>query len=191
MSIPWMSGSKISRKSFICAYCSQKYPKGTKYYWSYGARRCYNCDNDAKKMILDWPAYLEAIKRVFEQISRKNEKFDAVVGLSRGGLIPAVMFSHAFNIPMIIFNPHSLHVNGIPRIPINLDISPAIVRRILIIDDISDSGKTLNKSIKFFKNCGFMVKTATVYTNEKTRCMPNFTLCTINNWVTFPYEEKS
>jgi hypothetical protein len=143
------------------------------------------------KMILDWPAYLEAIKRIFAQIALKNEKFDIVVGLSRGGLIPAVMFSHTFNIPMISFNPHLLHVNGSPRAPINLDISPAIIRRILIIDDISDSGKTLNKSIKFFENCGFIVKTATVYTNEKTCCIPNFTLCTMNNWVTFPYEEKT
>tara|TARA_R100001126_G_scaffold45295_1_gene25630 strand:- start:196 stop:603 length:408 start_codon:yes stop_codon:yes gene_type:complete len=55
-----------------------------------------------------------------------------IYGLTRGGLIPAVMLSHKLNIPMIT-SPQELASSTIMN----------VTRNILIVDDIADSGFTL------------------------------------------------
>lgn len=73
---------------------------------------------------------------------------DYIVGLSRGGLIPAVMISHYLNVPM-----HALEVSLRDGGDCVSNLSMAVdayghgmprPKRILIVDDINDSGATLN-----------------------------------------------
>lgn len=74
-----------------------------------------------------------------------NDKFDLIIGLSRGGLIPAVYLSHRFNIPMVTADiSHELSVGDnknthsglLPKIAEN-------IQSILVVDDIVDSGNTI------------------------------------------------
>lgn len=140
---------------------------------------------------VSWVQYVRAIDKIsthFLNVSRK--RFDVIIGLTRGGLIPAVMLSHALNTPMLPFNPHVLHANGVPRGPLDLEISPAVTRRVLIVDDISDTGKTFDKTVTFFENRGFTVTTTAVYINKDTTIFtPDFVVWESHRkWVVFPYE---
>lgn len=88
------------------------------------------------------------VNKLCRDISLSNWRPDYVVGLTRGGLIPAVMISHYFNVPM-----HSLNVSLRDS-----DIGPESncwmaedsygyqdsPKRILIVDDINDSGATFS-----------------------------------------------
>lgn len=85
------------------------------------------------------------VSKICRDIVISEWKPDYVVGLTRGGLIPAVMISHYLNIPM-----HSLSVSLRDS-----DIGPesncwmaedayAGLKNILIVDDINDTGATLN-----------------------------------------------
>jgi len=123
----------------------------------------------------------------------KDERIDVIIGLIRGGLIPAVYLSHYLDKPMLPFNPHILHANSAPRnLLMALPISPEVVRNILIIDDISDTGKTLEKCYEFFTKSGFNCKTTAVYINMKTTIFkPDFTVYNSRGkWVMFPYEKE-
>ena len=69
---------------------------------------------------------------VFELIRKftvEDAQFDFVVGLSRGGLIPAVMLSHFFDKPFYALNK-----------PYDTELPST--GRALIVDDINDTGKT-------------------------------------------------
>jgi len=140
------------------------------------------------KTYISWSKYIKALNKIVEYF--KDEKFDVIVGLTRGGLIPAVYVSHAWNVPIMPFNPHSLHADGTPRENIILPISSSVVRKVLIIDDLSDTGKTLSKCFEFFTNKGFVCSTTSVYINEDiTEFKPDFTVFNSNNkWIVFPYE---
>jgi len=142
------------------------------------------------KIQMTWSKYISAINKMAKYFQNTNKRFDIVVGLTRGGLIPAVILSHELDIPMMPFNPHILHSNGDPRETVELPISSAFIKKILIVDDISDTGKTFNKTVKFFTNRGFMITTATVYINKKTAIYtPDFVLYDSHKkWVVFPYE---
>lgn len=104
------------------------------------------------KLKIAWPKYNKAIDKIAEHF--KDSKFDVIIGLTRGGLIPAVRLSHMMDTPMLPFNPHMLHSNGDERGKIKIPISPAVIRRILIVDDISDTGKTFVKCVRFLKKEG-------------------------------------
>jgi hypoxanthine phosphoribosyltransferase len=70
------------------------------------------------------------------------DRFDpeVIVGISRGGLVPGVMMSHWFKKP---FKPITAAIRDFPEwedyLPRKSD------KRVLIVDDICDSGKTFEK----------------------------------------------
>ena len=88
------------------------------------------------------------VSKICRDITLSNWRPDYVVGLTRGGLIPAVMISHYFNIPM-----HALGVSlrdsdydpetncWMAEDAFGYIDSP---KQILIVDDINDSGATFN-----------------------------------------------
>ena len=96
---------------------------------------------------------------ILRDMGKDNWKPDYVVGIGRGGLIPAVMLSNYLEVPM-----HSLKVTfreGQEDCESNLWMAeeafgyntasdgkgfadPTIRKNILIIDDINDTGRTFN-----------------------------------------------
>lgn len=73
--------------------------------------------------------------------------YDVVIGLTRGGLVPAVALSHKLKIDRIIpvewGRTYRQDLTSIKRSVIN--------KKILIVDDILDDGTTLNDLIEDFK----------------------------------------
>ena len=143
----------------------------------------------ADKIHMSWGEYTDALDEIAAHFI--DTRFDAIVGLTRGGLVPGVRLSHLLNTPMLPFDPHSLRPDGIERCHIRLPISPVVSKRLLIVDDIADTGITFTKCVHFFKERGFKITTASVYINEnKTKFIPD---CTTHGnggqWVVFPYED--
>jgi uncharacterized protein len=114
---------------------------------------------------------------VEEQINKIGDHLESietptfVTGVPRGGLIPAVILSHKFNIPFIGLETATL----LPK---------TNKKKILLVDDISDSGKTLEELHKH----GFI--TSTLATRDTTSYLPNVTGETIydDTWLVFPWE---
>ena len=104
------------------------------------------------------------IHKIIRDMSKDNWIPDYIVGLTRGGLVPATMLSHYIGVPMNTLNvslrdndlgPESNlwmaedafgYVNWEGELPAPLDrvtSDPALRKKILIVDDINDSGNTL------------------------------------------------
>ena len=116
---------------------------------------------------------------------------DAIVGLSRGGLTPGVMVSHWFKKP---FKPVKSSLRDFPEwedyLPRKTD------ERVLIVDDICDSGETFHKireHINERKENGVDVRFATLWWNSECNFEPHYYVqeCakdTENIWIHFPWE---
>lgn len=98
----------------------------------------------------------------------RGNAIENIYGISRGGLIPAILLSHLLKKPLI------------------LDLKDCN-QGTLIIDDISDSGKTLKKIEKKLK---FKPLTATMWLDKDTKYLPTFwvKVKTKKEWVVFPWE---
>lgn len=132
---------------------------------------------------------------------------DYVVGITRGGLVPAVMISHYLKTPM-----HSLKVSfreGTADLESNCWMAEDAFngKNILIVDDINDSGETINWIKKDWEGAAFPrdskwesiwnnnVKIATVFNNIASKALidVDFYYSKLDKsekdvWIEFPYE---
>lgn len=96
-----------------------------------------------KKVYLNWTHIKNYVHEILHQIAKTSWRPDYVVGISRGGLLPAVMISQYFNIPM-----KPLQVSLRDNIETVSDLGMADDafggKNILVVDDINDSGATIN-----------------------------------------------
>src|SRR5687767_14216364 len=87
--------------------------------------------------------FVADVLAVAAQIEADCWRPDFLVGIGRGGLVPAAYLSHRVGIPMLSVDISS----GVPGFAAELVVQLAAKlrtgRRILIVDDINDSGSTL------------------------------------------------
>jgi len=119
---------------------------------------------------------------------------DVIVGIARGGLIPAVMISHALGdvelrVMDVKFYKGIGERVGEPVITIPLHGSLED-KRVLIVDDVSDTGKTLEVVIEEVKKAGAKeIRVACLVAKPWTKVMPNYYVFRTDGWVVFPWEE--
>lgn len=144
------------------------------------------------KLFLGW----EDISRQLTDIHNKTKEFDtnaAIIGLSRGGLVPAVILSHLKNINTFYccgvksYTDQSKNSEVMFQYPDKEIIKNKDV--VYVVDDICDTGGTL----KFIENYLLPIKMISITliyrTNELYR--PNYFGSELSDkrWVVFPWEE--
>jgi hypoxanthine phosphoribosyltransferase len=142
----------------------------------------YNYDN-----------YVNDLSTIVYDIEKANIHYDVVVGIVRGGLIPAVQISNIFNATFIPLN-WSSNVSRVRDKDNNLIIEAINRHRnILVVDDICDSGVTFDDVTKAYQG----VHTAClIYNNvNKRNFTPTYYGWEINRneipeWFDFWWEKK-
>jgi hypoxanthine phosphoribosyltransferase len=93
--------------------------------------------------------YQEIENHINKLFLTTNHQYDYIIGMSRGGLIPSVHLSHKFNIPMKIADISHPLSNG-DNVSSHKNTVPDITywnSRLLIIDDILDSGYSIDECL--------------------------------------------
>ena len=115
-----------------------------------------------------------------------------IIGVTRGGLIPAVFLSHRLEIPMISIN-WSTRDSGIKAIDQSV-LNMVKGNKVLIVEDIVDSGETLKQLlVELSSHCDIDVA-ALIY-NTQQSIEPKFYDVTIDrteyaHWINFFWDDK-
>ena len=130
-----------------------------------------------------------------DDIKKNCFKFDIIVGVSRGGWIPARILSDLLdnsnlaNVKVEFY----LGIGETRKEPIiTQSVSMKVTdKKVLIVDEISDTGKSL-KLVKehIIKMGAAEVKSATIYYKPQCFCIPDYYVKTTNRWIIFPWEIK-
>lgn len=91
--------------------------------------------------------YNEDMAGLVYQIKKGGEDYAFIVGLARGGLIPAVQISHSLNVPLepLRWQTRSERVKERKQAIISaLDQG----QKILVVDDLIDSGRSIQELIQ-------------------------------------------
>jgi hypoxanthine phosphoribosyltransferase len=143
------------------------------------------------------PTYDEIHKACFNMAMRSvahGYRFDRIIGVSRGGLLPAVMLSHMLDIPMTAINYSSSAGKGDNKNHVN--ILPNVTEsRLLIVDDICDSGHTLKEIAAYYSGKLKACYTGCLFYKELTSPIhiPDLYWQKIPEdagWVEFPFEKN-
>ena len=130
--------------------------------------------------IYNWEQFDNDVDKIIKHIKNHKLNIRGIYGIPRGGLILATVLSNKLSIPLYL----------------NLDEDKDAVifkkkqllnTQILIVDDISDSGKTLVDIPNIVNHY-----TITLWKKIDTKFVPNF-WCRENEpyqWIVFPWETK-
>ena len=117
---------------------------------------------------------LTAVQKIIHQFLNEQKKelehIDFVIGVSRGGLIPAVLIATAIDKPLV-----SAYIDRQDRV--YLDRSPWIKnKRLLLVDDIVRTGSTFKKIITLLKRYKpKTIQSFTLYGLQNAAIQPTWT----------------
>jgi len=101
----------------------------------------------------------------------KHESFEAVYGVPRGGLIVAVLVSHKLGIPLIT------------------SLRDMYGKKFLVVDDIADTGRTLEK-MKKLEVCNGATF-ATLDYHKQSSVVPDHWISEKGDkWIVYPWERE-
>ncbi len=150
---------------------------------------------DLQLEILSWNQIYSLLIDLTALIKNSDFVPDTIVGICRGGWIPARIFSDLLENSNLfsVATSFYLGVNETkPKPVITQEISGSVKgKKVLVVDDLVDSGKSLKLVLSYIKNEGASkVKTATLYRKPWSVIVPDYCLKETGNWVVFPWDQK-
>jgi len=146
-----------------------------------------------KLLHLSWSSCQKLIESIATQIKKSGFKSDLIVAVSRGGFIPARILCDQLSLKRLI----SLQIEyyqdiGERRVspkmiyPLNADVKDL---RILLVDDISDSGSSLRFARDHILSLeASKAKTATMHVKPWTSFNPDYYAKKTDAWIVYPWE---
>ena len=162
------------------------------------------------KLYINWNDVDHMVDDLINQMFAANWKPDYIVGITRGGLTPAIIMSHKTGIKMFTLDVRLRDGGpGIPTLESNTWMAQDAMagKKIVLVDDINDTGET----IKWIKNdwqksligtgdwhhesMWNNVKFAMLIENEASEVSSDFNCKTVNKfekdvWIVYPWERQ-
>jgi len=145
---------------------------------------------------IPYETFLADVRAVATQIEESAWTPDFVVGVGRGGLVPAVYISHQLDIPMLSVDHSSKEVDFADELLRKVAAKSAAGIRLLFVDDINDSGGTIDYIRQILAENGSdtgNLRFAVVISNSRSKVAVDYWAAKIDRaedkrWFVFPWE---
>ncbi len=146
--------------------------------------------------ILTYERFGVAVRQLAQQIAETGFRPEIVIAVARGGLIPAGALAYALgtkaagtlNVEFYTDVEETL-ADPVVLEPL-LDTSALAGKRLLVVDDVADSGRTLALVMQLLGQFGTEVRSAVLYTKPRTVIQPHFAWRETELWITFPWSAQ-
>lgn len=139
--------------------------------------------------------FMQDIQDLTQQIQNSEFQPQVIVGIARGGLIPATYLSHALNVPLVCAS-FSLR-DGMVHNTVPHDGICLRGNQVLLVDDMIDSGETITQLLKHLNvTCPDLdIRVAVLWQNTQAiqadyhaRCIDR---ATNESWIIYPWEQQA
>ncbi|MFB3888967.1 MAG: phosphoribosyltransferase [Candidatus Bathyarchaeia archaeon] len=144
---------------------------------------------------LTWSQIYTLLLRQASQIRASGFKPEVIVGISRGGWLPARVLSDLLENPNLA-NAKAEAYTGIAEAkaeptltqPVSVDVTG---KRVLIVDEVADTGKSLSLIRDHVLAGGASeVRAATLFCKPQSVFKPDYCEKITSSWIVFPWEVK-
>ncbi len=152
-------------------------------------------DLDTKE-ILTWEGLGAASRELAQDIANAGFEPDVIIAVARGGLCLAGALTYALGVKLsdAINVEFYTDVNQTLPDPVllapMLDTESIAGKRILVVDDVADSGRTLGLVIKLLRGFGAEVRSAVLYSKPRTLIQPDYVWRATDDWIVFPWSAE-
>ena len=134
-----------------------------------------------------------ALIQIEDQMVHSNWMPNIILGINRGGCIPGVYLSHRLNISHEVLDVRLRDHTAPPNLSV-LEKAYAFQKKILVIDDINDTGDTFNYIENNFGKGDGRIKFASLIHNKPSKAKVDYIGYEIDKskdpaWIVFPWEE--
>ena len=154
-------------------------------------------------LYVSWEEYHSKTEELAIKVHNDSWDFNQVVCIAKGGMRVGDVFARIFDVPLAILSVESYKGEGIKNkrgaITFSRDLaktSPNIGSKVLLVDDLSDSGITLKKSIDWLEHFyGFYleepIRTAVLFHKAVSSFEPNYYIDYLEDspWIHMPFEK--
>ena len=154
---------------------------------------------DGKHLYVSYDEYHNLIEKLAIKVHQSGWEFDNILCLARGGMRPGDILSRIFDKPWAIMSTSSYRAEAGTRQG-NLDIARFITTpkgeiagKVLLVDDLADSGHTLNAVIKLLKTSYAPItelRSAVLWTKGVSTFTADYSVefLATNPWIHQPFE---
>lgn len=150
----------------------------------------------AAREVMSWQMFGDASRDLAQMVADDGYEPDMVLAIARGGLLIGGALGYALDVK----NVYTMNVEfytgvderlEVPRIlppaPDFVDLADA---RILIADDVADTGHTLRSVQQFCEGKVGEVRTAVLYEKSHSVVRTNYSWKKTDLWINFPWSDK-
>ena len=152
---------------------------------------------------ISWEEYHKKTEELAVQVHNDGWEFNQVVCIAKGGMRVGDIFARIFNVPLAILSVESYKGEGVKNqrgtITFSRDLaktSPNIGSKVLLVDDLADSGITLKKSIDWMQHFyGFYldepIRTGVLFYKAASSFKPDYYIDYLEDspWIHMPFEK--
>lgn len=120
---------------------------------------------------MDWNVFVKELRALAKKIDFRP---DAIVGIARGGLVPARLLSEFLNVKEMYCL--TVKKSGSERKVVTEILDDLSGKNILLVEDLLESGRSLIAAKKYLEAKGALVKTACLYALPESEIKPDFFL---------------
>ena len=157
----------------------------------------------SEKLIVSWEEYNSTVEKLAISVDESGYKPTLLVGIMRGGAPMIDLLSRVFKLKCAYLAVESYSGKGVEDEQGNIvfsremsSIAQNMGGRILLCDELSDTGITLNKSVDWLRKYEPIkgkiedIKTATLWKKKKSTFEPDFCAVRLNDnpWIVQPFE---
>ncbi|APW46761.1 phosphoribosyltransferase [Rhodoferax antarcticus] len=154
---------------------------------------------DGKHLYVSYDEYNNLIEKLAIKVFQSGWQFDTILCLARGGMRPGDVLSRIFDKPLAIMSTSSYR-SEVGTVQGQLDIAHYITTpkgqiagKVLLVDDLADSGHTLNKVIDLLKNNYQPItemRSAVIWAKAFSTFTPDYCVDYLptNPWIHQPFE---
>ena len=154
---------------------------------------------DGQHLYVNWDEYHRLVEKLALVIHESGWQFDQILCLARGGLRPGDVLSRVFDKPLGILSTSSYRDEG-GTLQGRLDMARYITMpkgelagRVLLVDDLADSGVTLHAVVSRLKEMPAIVelRSAVIWVKGVSTYVPEYHVESLptSPWIHQPFED--
>lgn len=150
----------------------------------------------SEREIMTWDMFGVATREVATSIADSGYDPDIILAIARGGLLAAGALGYALAVKNLYTMNVEFYTGVDERLPVPMILPPVpdLVElrfaRVLVVDDVADTGHTLKIVREFFAGRVKEVRTAVLYEKSHSVVQCDYVWKHTDQWINFPWSDK-